>query len=487
MTALRVLSVASEAYPFVKTGGLGEVVGALPAALAREGIATTTLLPGYPRVMDALRDAAIVHAYDYLHGAPAHVLAGKAGALDVLVLDAPHLYTRPGNPYVSPDGSDWPDNAQRFAALSGAAADIARGAVPALTPDVLHAHDWQAALSVAYLHYSGGRRPATVVTIHNLAFQGQFPRDLLESLGLPAHAFSHDGVEYYGDIGFLKAGLAFADRITTVSPTYAAEIRSPEHGMGLDGLLRHRASAVSGILNGIDTDIWNPANDPHLAASYDTRRLGRRPLNRAALQTRLGLDADPYALIVGVVSRLTWQKGMDLLPDLLPALHAMGGQLALLGAGDFALEASLTNAAAANPGRVSVTIGYDESLAHQIQGGADVLLVPSRFEPCGLTQLCALRYGAVPVVARVGGLADTVIDANEMAIAAKAGTGFMFVPGSVESLGFALERSAALRKAPREWAALQRRGMKTDVSWARPAAQYAALFRDVVAARPRQP
>jgi len=487
VTALRVLSVASEAYPFVKTGGLGEVVGALPAALAREEIATTTLLPGYPRVMEALRDATIVHAYDYLHGAPAHVLAGKAGALDVLVLDAPHLYTRPGNPYVSPDGSDWPDNPQRFAALSYAAADIARGAVPALTPDALHAHDWQSALSVAYLHYSGGRRPATVVTVHNLAFQGQFPRDLLESLGLPPHAFSHDGVEYYGDIGFLKAGLAFADRITTVSPTYAAAIRSPEHGMGLDGLLRHRASAVSGILNGIDTDIWNPADDPHLAASYDTRRLGRRPLNRAALQTRLGLDADPYALVVGVVSRLTWQKGMDLLPDLLPTLRAMGGQLALLGAGDFALEESLSNAAAANPARVAVTIGYDESLAHQIQGGADVLLVPSRFEPCGLTQLCALRYGAVPVVARVGGLADTVIDANEMAIAAEAGTGFMFVPGSVESLGFALERAAALRKVPREWAALQRRGMKTDVSWARPASQYAALFRDVVATRPKQP
>ena len=487
MTALRVLSVASEAFPFVKTGGLGEVVGALPAALAREEIATTTLLPGYPKVMDALRDAVIVHSYDYLHGAPAHVLTGRAGALDVLVLDAPHLYTRPGNPYVSPDGSDWPDNAQRFAALSTAAADIARGVVPALTPDVLQAHDWQAALSVAYLHYAGGRRPATVVTVHNLAFQGQFSSDLLEALGLPPHAFSHDGVEYYGDIGFLKSGLAFADRITTVSPTYAAEIRSPEHGMGLDGLLRHRASAVSGILNGIDTEIWNPANDPHLAASYDTRRLGRRPLNRAALQTRLGLETDPYALVVGVVSRLTWQKGMDLLPDVLPSLLDMGGQLALLGSGDFALEEALTNSATANPGRVSVTIGYDESLAHQIQAGVDVLLVPSRFEPCGLTQLCALRYGAVPVVARAGGLADTVIDANEMAIAAEAGTGFMFVPGSVESLGFALERVAALRKAPREWAALQRRGMKTDVSWSRPASQYAALFRDIVAERHTQP
>ncbi len=483
MSALRVLSVASEAFPFVKTGGLGEVVGALPAALAREDIATTTLLPGYPKVMDALRDATIVHSYDYLHGAPAHVLAGTAGMIDVLVLDAPHLFTRPGNPYVSPDGSDWPDNAQRFAALSTAAADIGRGVVPALRPDVLHAHDWQAALSIAYLHYAGGRRPATVMTVHNLAFQGQFPRELLEPLGLPPHAFTHDGVEYYGDIGFLKAGLVFADHITTVSPTYASEIRSPEHGMGLDGLLRHRAGAVSGILNGIDTEIWNPAADAHLAASYDTRRLGRRPLNRGALQGRLNLELDPYALVVGVVSRLTWQKGMDLLPEVLPSLLAMGGQLALLGSGDFALEEALTNAAAANPGRVSVTIGYDETLAHQIQGGADVVLVPSRFEPCGLTQLCALRYGAVPVVARVGGLADTVIDANEMAVAAMAGTGAVFAPGSVESLSFALERVAALRKDPQEWAAIQRRGMKTDVSWTRPAQQYAALFRKLAASR----
>lgn len=481
MNPLRVLAVASEAYPFVKTGGLGDVVGALPGALAAQQIETTTLIPGYPAVTSALRHATVVHSYDYLHGAPAHVIAGRAGGLDLLVLDAPHLFARSGNPYVAPDGADWPDNAQRFAALGTAAADLARGVVSGLSFDIMHAHDWQAGIAVALLHFCEGRRPRTVMTVHNLAFQGQFSHTLLAELGLPAHAFAQDGVEYYGDIGFLKAGLALADHITTVSPTYAAEIRSPEHGMGLDGLLRHRASVVSGILNGIDDEVWNPATDRHLVARYDSRRLVRRAANRLALQARMGLAPDPDALLVGVVSRLTWQKGMDLLPDALPTLRAAGGQLALLGSGDFVLEQSLTAASGAHPQQISATIGYDETLAHQIQAGADVLLVPSRFEPCGLTQLCALRYGAVPVVARVGGLADTVIDANEMAQAANAGTGIVFAPSSASALGAALERAALLRRDVRSWQQMQRRGMKTDVSWARPAQQYAALFRSLVA------
>lgn len=480
---LSVLSVASEAFPFIKTGGLGDVVGALPAALRTEGVDTTTLLPGYPAVLDVLTDATIVREYDVMQGAPARLLAGRASGLDLLVLDSPHLYARAGNPYVAADGTDWPDNAQRFAALGAAAADVALGGVPRFTPDIVQAHDWQAALAVARLHYAGGRRPGTVMTIHNLAFQGKFSKDLLDTLGLPAHAFTADGVEYFGDIGFLKAGIALADRITTVSPTYANEIRSAEHGMGLDGLLRHRAGDVSGILNGIDTDVWNPATDPHLAAAYDVRRLGRRASNRAALQARLGLTLDANALLVGVVSRLTWQKGMDLVPDVLPALLACGGQLALLGSGEFSLEESLFAHGLAHPGRIAVTIGYDETLAHQIQGGADVLLVPSRFEPCGLTQLCALRYGTVPVVARAGGLADTVIDANDMALAAEAGTGVVFAPDSPDAVGFAIERAAALHRDTRTWAQLQRRGMRTDVSWSQPAQKYAALFRALAAER----
>jgi len=477
VSALSVLAVASEAFPLVKTGGLGDVVGALPAALASEGIQTTTLLPGYPAVLEALTDATTVHHYATLHGEPARVLAARAGGLNLLVLDAPHLFDRPGNPYVAADGADWPDNAQRFAALGAAAADVAHGVIGGFTPDIVHAHDWQAALAIALLHYGEGRRPGTVMTVHNLAFQGKFAPSLLAELGLPPHAFAADGVEYYGEIGFLKAGLALADRITTVSPTYAAEIRAVEHGMGLDGLLRHRHGVLSGILNGIDTDVWNPARDTHLAAPYDNRRLGKRPANRAALQHRMGLHADADALLVGVVSRLTWQKGMDLLVEALPALLAQGAQLALLGSGEFAIEEALVAAAQAAPGRMAVNIGYDETLAHQVQGGADVLLVPSRFEPCGLTQLCALRYGAVPLVSRVGGLADTVVDANEMALASGAGTGLVFTPGSREALECALERADALRRDARAWHQLQLRGMKTDVTWARPARHYAELFR----------
>lgn len=477
MTARTVLSVASEVFPLVKTGGLGDVVASLPKALAGEGIAVTTLVPGYPAVVDAMRDGTVMHTYANLHGGPARVIAGRAGALDLFVLDAPHLFARPGNPYVGADGKDWPDNALRFAALGAAGADIGRGAVPGFVPDIVHAHDWQAALAPAYLHYGAGARPGTVMTVHNLAFQGQFPRELLAAIGLPPRAFAVDGVEFYGKIGYLKAGLALADRITTVSPTYAAEIRSAERGMGLDGLLRQRADVLTGILNGIDVEVWNPAADPFLASPYDARHLKARAANKVALQARLGLTMEPAALVIGVVSRLTEQKGMDLLLDALSFLDAAGAQLALLGSGDVAFESAFVDAARAAPGRVATVIGYDEALAHRIQGGADALLVPSRFEPCGLTQLCALRYGALPVVARTGGLADTVIDANEMAQAARAGTGVVFAPGSAEALGIAIERTAALWRDASHWRRLQRRAMATDVSWSRAASRYAALYR----------
>lgn len=480
MTSIDVLSVASELYPLVKTGGLADVVGALPKALATEGVRMRTLVPGYPDVMRALSGATAVHAFADLPGGSARLLAASAAGLDLLVLDAPQLYARQGNPYTGPDGKDWPDNALRFGALAAAAATIARGAVDAFRPDVVHGHDWQAALVPAYLRYTGsGPCAASVVTVHNLAFQGQFPRDLLGALRLPAHALSVEGVEYYGSIGFLKAGLALADRITTVSPTYAAEIRTPEGGMGLDGVLRQRADALSGIINGIDIEVWDPASDPNLRQAFDANHIELRASNKAALQERLGLAVDPGAFVFGVVSRLTWQKGLDLLPDVLPALDAMGAQLALLGTGDPALETRFAEAARERPGRMAAVIGYDEALAHQIQAGIDVLLMPSRFEPCGLTQLCALRYGAVPVVARVGGLVDTVVDANEMALAAGAGTGVQFAPVTGEQLLFAMQRITALARDRDEWRRIQHRAMTTDVGWARPARRYAALYREL--------
>ena len=472
---MQVLSVASELYPLVKTGGLADVTGALPAALAAEGTTVRTLLPGYPAVLAALADTASVTELGPLLGGAARLLAGRAAGLDLLALDAPHLYSRAGSPYADAQGREWPDNAQRFAALSQAAARIGRGAVPGYAPAVVHAHDWQAGLALAYLALSPGR-PRTVMTVHNIAFPGIFPATLLATLGLPPQAFTIDGVEYYGQISFLKAGLQFADRITTVSPTYAREILEPAAGMGFDGLLRARAGRLSGILNGIDTGTWDPARDPHLAARFDAGDPTPRAANKRALQRRLGLDADPGRLLFGVVSRLTGQKGLDLLAAGLPALLDGGAQLAVLGAGDAALEAAFRAAEAVNPGRVGCLIGYDEGLAHLLQGGVDALLVPSRFEPCGLTQLCALRYGAVPVVARVGGLADTVIDAS-----AATGNGLQFAPVELAALEQAIRRAAALFADGAAWRRLQSNGMATDVSWAGPARRYAALYRDLAA------
>jgi starch synthase len=480
MKSLTALSVASEIYPLIKTGGLADVAGALPGALQANDIAVTTLVPGYPAVLGGIEDPQQVHGFDELFGGRARLLSARCGDLDLLVLDAPHLYIRPGNPYVGADGKDWPDNAFRFAALAQVGARIGQGLLPAYAPDLLHAHDWQTGLVPAYLKYSGRLGPKTVFTIHNLAYQGQFPYELLTELGLPERAFSMDGVEYYGTIGYLKAGLQLADRITTVSPSYAMEIQGAEAGMGLDGLLRLRASQLSGILNGIDIDVWDPSRDGLIAATYDVETIGARARNKQALQLRLGLRAEPATLLYGVISRLSWQKGLDMLLEVLPALLGSGAQLALLGTGDAPLEAAFREAALKHPGQVGVVIGYDEALAHQIQAGADALLVPSRFEPCGLTQLCALRYGAVPVVARVGGLADTVVDANEMAITTGVATGVQFTPVTADALDKALGKTRALYADRTVWRNLQLNGMTTDVSWNNPAQHYAKLYRELV-------
>jgi starch synthase len=312
------------------------------------------------------------------------------------------------------------------------------------------------------------------MTVHNLAFQGLFPGAVFTQLGLPAAAFGMDGVEFHGMTGYLKAGLALADRITTVSPTYALEIQSPEFGMGLDGLLRARAGDLQGILNGIDDAVWNPATDATIAARFSAENAIPRAANKTAVQARFRLNADPGALLLGVISRLSWQKGLDMLLERLPELIGLGAQLVVLGTGEPALESGFAAAAAAHPGRIGCVLGYDEALAHQMQAGLDALLVPSRFEPCGLTQLCALRYGALPVVARVGGLADTVIDANEAALAAGTGTGITFAPGMLSA---ALRRTDALWRHPHTWRTIQHNALSADTSWRRPAAQYAALYR----------
>lgn len=481
--SVSVLAVASEAYPLAKTGGLADVVGALPHALAVEGIDVRTLVPGYPDVMRRLDERNVVRQFAMLHGGPAQVLAARIAETQTFVLDAPHLFDRAGNPYAASDGKPWADNANRFAALAHVGATIAHDGFGDFRPQIVHAHDWQAGLVPAYLHFMPPPRPRSVMTIHNLAFQGLFPASVFASLGLPDDAFAIDGVEYYGDVGYLKAGIAYADSVTTVSPTYAAEIRTPEGGMGLDGLLRKRSDVLVGIRNGIEETVWDPANDPHLVRHYDAGSLEPRRENKAWLQRRLGLDVDARALLFIVVSRLTAQKGSDLVLEALPALLRRGAQLAVLGTGDTDLEQRFKAAAETNPGRIAVEITFDESIAHRMQGGADALLMPSRFEPCGLTQLIALRYGVVPVVARVGGLADTIIDANEMALAAGAGTGMQFAPVSSEMLERAIDRTCDLWRDRIQWQRMQKRGMRTDVSWRAPSRAYAALFRALVSAK----
>jgi starch synthase len=479
---MRVLALASELYPLVKTGGLADVAGALPLALAKEKVEARTLIPGYSAVMGKIEAARTIHRYEDFYGGPARLLRAKAGALQLYVLDAAHLYNRPGAIYQGPDGADWPDNAVRYAAFARAGADIARGADVNFKPDVVHAHDWQAGLVAAFVRFDGeAERPGVVMTIHNLAFQGRYPRETLGALGLPPEAFAVDGVEYYGGVGFLKAGLHFADRVTTVSPTYAQEIRTHEGGMGLDGLLRGRGERVSGVLNGVDIDVWDPASDPLLPAHFSAADMKGRAACRRALQEAMRLDGDPDALIVGVVSRLTWQKGLDLLPSAAARLGFGAMQLAMLGAGDADLEDRFRALASEHAGRVGLRIGYDEALARLIQAGSDALLVPSRFEPCGLTQLCALRYGSVPVVARVGGLADTVIDANEMALAAGVATGLQFPSGSSDRLADALARAVELKRDASAWGRMQANGMATDVSWTRPARRYVEIYRDALA------
>ncbi len=478
---MQVLSVASEVFPLIKTGGLADVAGALPLALRQYGVAVRTLLPAYPGVAEQVKKRKVVATFDHLFGGKATVVAGQAAGLDLLLLDAPHLYDRKGGAYGDATGNDWDDNWKRFAALGKAAAEIAAGAVKDYLPDLVHAHDWQAAMAPAYIRFTGRRPVPTVMTVHNLAFQGQFPMSIFAGLGLPGAALSLDGVEYYGGVGFLKAGLQLADAITTVSPTYALEIRTPEFGMGLDGLVRVRDNVLHGIVNGIDTDVWNPETDPHLAGTYSAKTLGARAKNRRAVEERFGLTRGEEPIFC-VVSRLTWQKGMDVLVSVVDDLVAMGARLAILGSGDHSLEGALLSAAARHPGRIGVVIGYNEPLSHLMQAGSDAILVPSRFEPCGLTQLYALRYGCIPVVARTGGLADTVIDANEAALSAGVATGVQFSPVDADSLRIAVRRTVSLHRDGKTWTAMQKQGMKSDVSWTRSAARYADLYRSLVPA-----
>lgn len=472
---MNILSVASEVFPLIKTGGLADVAGALPIALAGHGVRMRTLMPGYPAVMQRLAEVEVVATFDDLLGEPARILATTHEGLDILVLDAPGFFDRPGGPYTDATGKDFVDNWQRFAALSLAGAEIARGLLSDWRPDIVHAHDWQAAMTVVYMRYTGLQHIPTIVTVHNLAFQGQFGADIFPGLSLPPEAFTVDGLEYYGDVGFLKGGLRTAWAITTVSPTYAHEIMTPEYGMGLEGLINARAPDLSGIVNGIDTAVWNPETDTHIARPYAAGSLKQRSANRQALAERFNLDNDDGPIFC-VISRLTWQKGIDLIADVADWIVEQGGKLAVLGSGDQGLEGALLAAASRHRGRIGIVIGYNEPLSHLMQAGADAILIPSRFEPCGLTQLYGLRYGCIPVVARTGGLADTVIDANEAALSARVATGFQFTPINADGLRQAIRRVLKAYGEPKIWGRIQNQGMKSDVSWENSAARYADLY-----------
>jgi starch synthase len=471
---MKLLFVASECTPFVKTGGLADVIGAVPKALAASGVDVRVLIPAYP-TLAAWLDGECVLTFEDLFGGPARVIAVKAEGLDMLLLDAPHLYDREGNIYLGSDGQDWPDNDLRFAALSYAGAQIGLGRLEGWVPDVINAHDWQAGLVPAYLAQASTKTPPVVMTIHNIAFQGVFGPTRLAALGLNADQFTPQGVEYYGKISFLKAGLALSDKITTVSPTYAAELLTPDFGMGLDGLLRARQADLHGILNGIDLDVWDPQTDKALPANFSVRSLKGKALCRSELETRFGLSQGDGPVFC-VISRMTSQKGLDMLLECLPALVVQGGKLALLGSGDAHLERAFIEASNRFSGSVGTIIGYDEELSHLMQAGSDAILIPSRFEPCGLTQLYGLRYGTLPVVARTGGLADTVIDANEAAILTGCATGFQFAPVNATMLGHAITRACGLYAQPKIWTAMMKRAMRHPVGWDLSASAYLDVY-----------
>lgn len=482
-----ILHVAAECYPLLKTGGLADVVAALPAAQRRLGADVRILLPGFPAIRNGLGDARLLGRLPAIFGAGELSLWQGAlpDGMPVYMIDAPALYERTGNPYADADQRPYPDNHRRFALLGWMAAEIAAGFVPDWRPSVLHCHDWHAGLAPAYLRQlSLGRGEpvaASVFTVHNLAYQGVFPGTVFGELGLPGTFFHMDGLEFHDLVSFIKAGLYYSDRITTVSPTYAAEIQTAEYGCGLDGLLASRADVLSGILNGVDEMAWNPAGDVALPRGFDIANLLGKERCKAALQAELGLQDEPDALLFGVVSRLTDQKGLNLVLAGAEALLRRGGQLAVLGSGEPELEEGFLALARAHPGRVGVRLGFDEPLSHRIFAGADVSLVPSRFEPCGLTQLYGLRYGALPLVRRTGGLADTVNDASLENLADGSASGFVFERFSQGDFDAAVRRAYALHARPADWHAVRRVAMARHHGWEGPACEYLALYRKAMA------
>ncbi|MES2636947.1 MAG: glycogen synthase GlgA [Pseudomonadota bacterium] len=479
---LRVLFATSEAYPLIKTGGLADVSGALPKAISQLSTFdgdVKLVMPAYSAVLAKLKNIQTVAEINVL-GQACSIIIGKMpdSNLDVIAIKNAALFERAGGPYSDENGKDWLDNPLRFGVLSRVASLLcsAKSPLPNWQPDLIQCNDWQTGLTPAYMKLVDDSSTKSIFSIHNLAFQGIFSATWLEQLELPAAHFQMNGFEYFDQISFLKAGLFYADQLSTVSPTYAQEIQTEVFGFGFQGLLQTRSSDLTGILNGIDTQEWNPATDVHLPKHYSNHRITGKLSVKKSLQQQLGLQIDANAPLLGVVSRLTHQKGLDLLPSIMPQLIKQGCQFAILGSGDKTLEANFTDLAERFPEQVSMNIGYHEHLSHNIMAGSDTFVMPSRFEPCGLNQLYGLAYGTPPIVTPTGGLADSITDANEATFKDNTATGFTLKSVSSASLLVTIQRALEIWKSKTDWRKIQKNGMNREVSWEFSAQQYLDLY-----------
>jgi len=487
---MRVLFVTSEVSPFIKTGGLADVSAALPAALSGMGVDIRVLLPGYQQVLKALPKLKIIADFSAYPSSglsafpPSHLLFGTLpSGVPLYVLDCPEMYMRGGGPYQDEHGEDWADNAQRFGLFSKIAALLGSMDSPVeWKPELVHCNDWQSGLAPVFLQYANEPAPS-IMTVHNLAFQGIFPSSVLPELGLPWECFKPDGLEFYGDMSFMKAGLFYAKHITTVSPSYATEIQTDALGFGLQGLLAHRSESLTGILNGIDTTEWNAAADPYLAHTYNADDLSGKSANKLELQKRLGLREDAEIPVFGLVSRFALQKGVDVVLEVAGKLIGLPAQLVLLGSGDTDLQRAALALAHRHSGKIAAYVGFDESLSHLIEAGADIFLMPSRFEPCGLNQMYSQRYGTPPIVHATGGLIDSVIDCNAESLAQGAASGFVFDNMDVESLLLTANRAVAAYRDKKIWRALQRNCMSKDFSWSTSAIAYHQIYSSLIPAK----
>lgn len=472
----KILFVTSEAHPLIKTGGLADVSGSLPKALAELGVDVRLIMPNYQAIKTT--EEIYYKSTVRVNNTDVNILETRLPGTQVIVwlVDYPEFFDFPGNPYVDEQGNAWANTAERFALFCRIAVEVAMNrSYLEWTPDIIHCNDWQSGLVPALLSLEASR-PATVFTIHNMAYQGIFPKTTEASLNLPKSLWNPDGIEFNDMLSFIKGGLAYADRITTVSPTYAQEIQTADFGYGLEGLLSHRKEVLTGIINGIDADQWDPETDAYISERYNISTLSKKQLNKTALQNKHSLPVDNSIPVIALVSRLVEQKGIDLVLECLPEMLTLPLQFFLLGNGNKSFEQQLSLFAETYPDKIAITIGYDEALAHLLEAGADIFLMPSRFEPCGLNQLYSQRYATVPIVRKTGGLADTVVDTLPETLSKNTATGFVFNEATSGALMETIKRALIVYSQPKTWKQLQTTGMKKDYSWTKSAKEYMALY-----------